>query len=188
MANTLKLATVTLVGHSWGSDVGTLVCTLGGDIISRYISVEGDLHVDNIFISQIVSQAYHTMTANDFRDWLWHRGFPEYVLGWNFPAALRYLSSVKSCVPRVFGDTAAEIVQQCETADKDGILSWGHAFAELSVPRIYCWGSLSIQKDSQVIKFLDNNIIEHKCFADATHWVMEDKPGPFYTFLKNRIL
>ncbi|MBW2466854.1 MAG: alpha/beta hydrolase [Deltaproteobacteria bacterium] len=184
LINILQLDKITLVGHSWGGDVGTLICKMGGDLITRYFCVEGDLHLDNVFISQVSSQAYRKLVAQEFEKWLHSEKFSEFVLGWNIPAAKNYLSSVRLCNPEVFGETATEIMKMCKTATPDGILEWGHIFAELPVQKTYCWGGRSIQTDSPVIRFLDRNNIVNRCFADSTHWIMNDEPEEFFRYIR----
>lgn len=183
----LDLKRVALIGHSWGGAVGTIVCSLAGDIIQHYLNVEGDLHLDNVAISYFASKVFRLHDQNFFREWLWEKGFKDMILSWCSPAAIRYFSSVRLCVPQVFGETSEEIAGRCQTADLEGIIEWGHLFASLPLPKVYCWGTKSLPDDSFVIKFLEKNGIEHKSFEGASHWLMQDKAAEFYQFVQSRV-
>jgi pimeloyl-ACP methyl ester carboxylesterase len=179
---------VYLIGHSWGGDVGTLVCSMNSRSIKAYFNVEGDLHHDNIIVSRAASNAFKSLDTDGFERCLWEEGFKDLVLGWNHPAALRYFASVRLCDPVVFGKTASEIIEQCDKADNNGIVEWGRIFAALPIPSIYCWGTKSLDESSSSIDFLNKRNIEHKSFKGASHWVMQDAATEFYRFVRSRVV
>lgn len=180
----LKIQRLILIGHSWGGDVGTNMCAIDAEEgrIKKFINVEGDIHCGNVIMSKRVCEVFKNSTLEDFENWLLKKdGFvEEFVMDWGHAAGIRYLASVRICSPKVYGETACEINGLHSSKDENDIIEWGKTFASLRIPKIYCWGTESIKKDStkKFIKQLDN-----RSFIGANHWVMMDSGAEFYKFV-----
>ena len=68
------ISSFTLIGHSWGGDVGTEMCVIdeatGGRRVDQFINVEGDIHCDNVIMSKTVSIEFAERNPEDFAKWL----------------------------------------------------------------------------------------------------------------------
>ncbi len=181
-----------LVGHSWGGDIGTEMCAVDEGRIEKYANVEGDVHVGNLIMSNQTQEAFAKLSKEDFEKWLYQGGFPDLygglphmAMGWGISAGIRYLASVRLATPEVFGSTAKEIYSLQSTKRNDGWIKWGDIFASLEIPKVYCWGSNSVSQE--IIDILEQENIVHKKFEGASHWVMMDKAEEFYGFMRGFI-
>lgn len=175
-----------LVGHSWGGDVGSLMCSMDdGRTIRQFINVEGGVHVENILLSKIITKKYQDYNASEFSGWVRGAGFAEqFSFRWGHSAGVKYLSSVRRCSPIALGEAAQEIYSQHQTQDSRGVVEWGRIYEKLSIPTVYLWGEKSLagcQRAQEFIRGLDNI-----SFPGANHWLQND-PHAFYKLLRTLI-
>ncbi|MCX4027702.1 alpha/beta hydrolase [Endozoicomonas sp. SM1973] len=168
-----------LLGHSWGGDTSTLVCQLDRNgIIQGFINAEGGLHEENVVLSKIISEQYSCLNEQEFDYWVKGNGFAkQFSLSWRHGAGIKYLSSVRRCESIVLGETASEIYSQHATQDSRGVVSWGRVYEELSIPKIYFWGSKSLEGCERALKFIKT--LDNVRFEGANHWV-QNEPSRFY--------
>ncbi len=57
----------------------------------------------------------------------------------------------------------------------------GITYAELQIPKVFCWGSESLNKGT--LEFLESASLRHKKFEPAFHWPMIDQSQQFYDFV-----
>lgn len=175
-----------LIGHSWGGDVGTLLCSIdNGHTVRQFINVEGGVHVENILLSKIITKKYQEYNVSDFNLWVTGAGFAEqFCLQWGHSAGVKYLSSVRRCTPVVLGETAQEIYLQHQTQDSRGVVEWGRVYENLSLPTVYLWGENSLAGCERAQGFIRS--INNISFPNANHWLQND-PQPFYKVIKRLI-
>ena len=168
-----------LLGHSWGGDIATLVCDFATKgVIQGFINVEGGLHEENIILSQIITEKKTTLDNASFSSWVRGEGFAKcFTLRWHHSAGVRYLSSVRRCDPLVLGETASEIYEQHKTIDSRGVVSWGQIYENLSIPKVYFWGTKSLEGCERAVTFILT--LDNVSFEGANHWVFNE-PSVFY--------
>ncbi|MDN3610232.1 alpha/beta fold hydrolase [Vibrio ostreicida] len=168
-----------VLGHSWGADTATLACELDTrGIVQGLINVEGGLHKQNIILSQIIAQHYSNLNEQQFSDWVKGEGFAhQFSLLWSHGAGVEYLCAVRRCKPSVLGKTATEIYAQHQTCDERGVVEWGRIYEDLSLPKIYFWGTRSLEGCDMAIEFIKT--INNVSFEGAHHWV-QSIPSIFY--------
>nr|WP_275440594.1 alpha/beta fold hydrolase [Vibrio sp. Of7-15] len=169
-----------LLGHSWGGDTSTLVCKYDETgIVRGFINAEGGVHEENIILSQIIAETYSELGGDEFSKWVKGEGFSKrFAMSWNHGAGIKYLSSVRRCEPVVLGSTAREIYAQHATQDRRGVVSWGQIYENLSIPKVYFWGTQSLRGCERAIKFIST--LNNVSFEGANHWV-QNGPSTFYT-------
>lgn len=169
-----------LLGHSWGGDTSTLICeydTRG--IVRGFINAEGGLHEESIILSRIIADTYSELSTDEFANWVKGEGFSKrFPMAWGHGAGVKYLSSVRRCEPEVLGQTASEIYGQHATQDVRGVVGWGQIFANLSIPKVYFWGTGSLEGCERAKVFIST--LDNVSFEGANHWVQND-PAKFYT-------
>ncbi|MEZ9520715.1 alpha/beta fold hydrolase [Vibrio splendidus] len=168
-----------LLGHSWGGDASTLVCeydTKG--IVRGFINAEGGLHEESIILSQIIADTYSELSTDKFANWVKGEGFAKrFAMVWGHGAGVKYLSSVRRCEPEVLGQTASEIYGQHATQDIRGVVGWGQIYENLSIPKVYFWGTDSLKRCERAKAFIST--LDNVSFEGANHWVQND-PAKFY--------
>ncbi|WP_072054597.1 alpha/beta fold hydrolase [Aliivibrio fischeri] len=170
----LEVKQCILIGHSWGGDIGTLVCHLDNqNRIGGFINAEGGLHEESIILSKIISDKYRSSDKSEFKSWVHGSGFAEqFSLSWGHSAGVKYLSSLRRCSPIVLGETASEIYEQHKTLDSRGVVQWGQIYESLRLPKCYYWGTASLEGCGDALKFITS--LENKPFQDENHWVQNN--------------
>jgi pimeloyl-ACP methyl ester carboxylesterase len=168
-----------LLGHSWGGDTSTLVCHYDSKgVIRGFINAEGGLHEESIILSQIIAEHYVKLNKPEFQAWVKGEGFAKrFTMSWKHGAGIKYLSSLRRCEPIVLGETASEIYAQHSTKDGRGVVEWGQIYENLSIPKVYFWGTQSLAGCHRAIDFISS--INNVAFEGANHWVQND-PKTFY--------
>lgn len=179
-----KVHAFTLVGHSMGGDLATLMTSWDDKArVRSLVNIEGNLTPDDLFIS---SQADEAAGRGEFLEWF-HQDFAETTIlaGWgqSWPSCRRYFSSLMFCRPAAFRDSARELVQRNGVAPISRASGIGALFCSLNVPKVFCWGEKSLPEAGATRQLLDSEAIPHKSFANAFHWVMMDQPKELYSFL-----
>lgn len=179
-----QLRNLTLVGHSMGGDIATLMCAGDSDErIEHLVNIEGALTPEDRFIS---SQAVAAADRGEFNAWL-RTDFAQRVWcewGCKWPSCRRYYASLNFCRPEAFLASAMEIFRQAEAQLGQDETEAGLRYCSLSLGnrRIYCWGAKSLPEGTQ--SYLRSKHLRNKRFEDASHWVMLDQKEKFYAFLR----
>lgn len=175
-----KISPPFLVGHSMGGDIGVLMCEQHPDQVPFFVNVEGDLTIGDRFITSALIQADK---AGRFEHWFHNDLCRDIVIKWSYtrPSCIRYLASLGMCRLPAFLQSAYEIYQLNETLPDKTESLIGYKYREISVPKVYCWGTDSLSAESQ--RYLRSFHIDNRRFSDAHHWVMLDKTKDFYDCL-----
>lgn len=183
-----RLHDVTLVGHSLGADLGTLLCwrdlavtnagEQGAPKIRRFLNVEGNLTKHDLFISR---EAQLASRDDRFAEWFqWHyayrRVFGEWCQRWLF--GRRYLASLQFCDPDAFRQNATELYERNRAG---AVASTGTLYAELGLDRLFVFGQDSLRRESRWFA-RGNGLYVHE-IAGSHHWPMIDCAEEFYDVL-----
>jgi len=176
-----------LIGHSMGGDITTLMCAADSQgIIKKYVNIEGDVTQFDLTFS---SKAVEAEEKENFLTWFREDFMITTVLkklGERFPtSAQRYYEALRQCDPNAFLANARELVKRNKNLSLPGDYKSeiGQVYAGLSLPRIYCYGTLSLSEGEGTLGFLKEKRLDIMSFENAGHWVMIDKVAEFYSFL-----
>lgn len=177
----LKLDNLIVVGHSMGGDLTTLLCQSDKTgIIKKYVNIEGDITQFDLTVSKATVKA----NKNGRFDKWFESGLKKRLifdrLG-HLRSGRIYFASLSFCRPEALLENAIELVRRnsCLSGKyKSGI---GKIYCELSIPRVYCYGTDSLSNET--IQFLKENNLETKAFAGIGHCPMTDCTEKFYSFL-----
>lgn len=188
LMDSLDIRKFTLIGHSMGGDIGTLMCAHDDDSqIQAFVNVEGDLTQEDRFIT---NQALAAEKAGAFECWFQHCFTNEIV-----PTRLkelartckRYQTSLRFCRAYAFLQNAKEIyaLNENQTPHEHGIIA--SLFDSLLTRKMFFWASDSLSRQSQ--KYLENKQYSHM-IEGSSHWIMLDNRRQFYDaltqFLQNK--
>ncbi len=181
----LEIRDICLIGHSMGGDITTLMCASDSQgFIKKYVNIEGDVTQFDLTFS---SKAVEAANRGDFLAWFQGEFMNTIVLeklGERFPiSARRYYDDLKQCDPGVFLANARELVKRNSNPSLPGEFKseTGKVYAGLLLPRVYCYGTLSLSEDT--LRFLKENRLDMKVFDNTGHCPMIDKAAEFYSFL-----
>lgn len=179
----LGVETVTLIGHSMGGDLATLMAFWGrGERVRSLVSVEGNLTPRDLFIS---SRAAEAADQGRFGEWF-SKDFAQTTVleKWSqeWPSCRRYYESLLFCHQDAFRESARELVRRNGPVPGSLASEMGALYRSLSLPKVFCWGAESLADETQ--EFFVEAGLRHKRFANAFHWLMEDQAGEFYLFLR----
>jgi pimeloyl-ACP methyl ester carboxylesterase len=174
---------VALVGHSMGGDLATLMASDENRSIAvtHLINIEGNITFKDLFIS---SRAVAADDRATFGNWLEDEFKVDLVLrkwGDGRPSCRRYFASLCFCRPEAFLASARELCRY--NLDIPGFpeTALGKRYSELTLPRLYCWGSESVS--CETLSFLRKAQLRDVGFPKVSHWPMIDKAADFYPFL-----
>ena len=171
-----------VIGHSLGGDLTTLLCNSDKEgMIEKYVNIEGDVTQYDDFITR---DAVEAGKNNEFENWFVDRYMNDLVLnqwGKAFPSCLRYYESLKLCQPQAFKANALELYELKNALPGKYKSQLGKIYASLTVSKVFCYGTKSI--DERSIQFLRDNNLRFEEFSEAGHWVMIDQAEEFYSFL-----
>lgn len=180
-----EIRDLVLIGHSMGGDITTLMCASDSQgIIKKYVNIEGDITQFDLTFS---SKAVEAAEKGNFLAWFQGEFMNTIVLkklGERFPlSARRYYEDLKQCDPGVFLANARELVKRNNNQSLSGEYKseTGKDYAGLSLPRVYCYGTLSIS--GETLRYLKENRLDIMSFEDTGHCPMIDKAAEFYSFL-----
>lgn len=173
----LSLSNIILIAHSMGGIHATLLCdTSLKQCITNFICVEGSVTQYGSFISENMVQSLKTEPFDK-----WFQGFKEkiFALSKENNFMLPYYASLDFCQPEAFKQNAAEMYQLGHTLTGQYTNVIGKKYAELCVPRIYCYGD-SLAKET--IAFLSENNLEIEYFPAKTHFILSECIYEFVQF------
>jgi pimeloyl-ACP methyl ester carboxylesterase len=191
LMDALELRTCYLIGHSMGGDIASLMAHQDdARRIRGIVNIEGTLTPEDLFIS---SRAVRELLDNNFDFWYETEFKPQTVLknwGGRWASCRRYYASLEFCRPQVFAACAGAIVDGNKLMGGKPLpagqgSAMGRIYADLRTPKVFCWGSESLSKESR--EYLKNKALSHKEFKQAFHWPMIDRPDAFYAFVKEFI-
>lgn len=179
-----RLGQITLVGHSMGGDLGTLLCRQQANLeplqprgheirISRFLNVEGNLTKSDLFISGEAAKAadegrFEEWFAGDF---VYRQVYGEWCRSWLF--GRRYLASLQFCDPAAFLQNALEM----HRAGSDA----GARYREVSIPKLFVFGQKSLHCKTREYA-LEAALDVHEVVG-SHHWPMIDYTDDFYRVL-----
>lgn len=174
------------VGHSLGGDIGTFMASSDSrQRIQGFVNIEGDLTPQDIFFSNKVVTAAE---SGNFERWFQADFKEELVLkvwGGKWPSCRRYYASLQFARPEAFLANAKEIYQKNQALPGRRECITGLTYAQLKIPRVFCWGSESLAKGT--LEFLESASLQHRKFEPAFHWPMIDQAEAFYGFVADFI-
>lgn len=177
----LKLKNLIVVGHSMGGDLTTLLCHSDKrGLIKKYINIEGDITQYDLTISRAAVQANKN---GRFEKWF-ETGLKKKIVFeglCHLRSGRIYYASLSFCRPEALLENAIELVNRNSCLDEKFKSEIGKIYSELTIPRVYCYGTDSLSKET--IEFLKLHGLESRAFNGIGHCPMTDCPEKFYSFL-----
>jgi len=178
----LEVSSFTVIGHSMGGDLGTIICDEHPERVKRFLNIEGNLTSHDLFITELA-----IAQRACFERWL-RQDFPSSVVGeWlhstnaTSRASLgRYIASLTQCRTSAFLQSAEEILRVNEPGKRQVCTRIGAKYLGLKPPKIYCCSETLSKKSVSFLHIADE---QNRRFEDAGHWVMIDQAKVFYDFL-----
>jgi pimeloyl-ACP methyl ester carboxylesterase len=175
------LEDVTLVGHSMGGDITTLMCqsdTRG--IISEYLNIEGDVTQFDPSMSKAAVKAagenrFNIWFTDDFRERFVFR-----TLGKHRSGRL-YYASLGFCRPEAFLENSKELVRRNSSLLGEYKSEIGEKYCSIEIPKLFCYGTRSIPKGT--LAFLRDRNLNCRAFEGIGHCPMTDAADEFYAVL-----
>jgi pimeloyl-ACP methyl ester carboxylesterase len=178
----LHVGSFYVIGHSLGGDIGTFMASSDTQKrIKGLVNIEGDLTPHDIFFS---SKAVSAAKEGNFTEWFEKKFKEELVLkvwGSTWSSCRRYYASLQFARPEAFLANAREMYQKNQALPGRRECLTGFTYADLKIPKIFCWGSESLAKGT--LEFLESASLQHRKFEPAFHWPMIDQAQGFYAFL-----
>jgi len=182
LADLLEINSFYVVGHSLGGDIGTFMASSDTRRrIKGLVNSEGDLTPHDIFFSNKVVTAAQ---SGNFSEWFEKEFKEEIVLkawGGKWASCRRYYASLQFARPEAFLANAKEMYEKNQPLAGRLECVTGRTYADLKIPKVFCWGSESLAKGS--LEFLESASLKHRKFEPAFHWPMIDQADQFYAFL-----
>ena len=170
-----------LVGHSMGGDITTLLCQSDNmSLVKKYVNIEGDVTQHDLFVSSKVAEAH---ARGNFNSWfsdvfLNDEVYEQYGTK---QSGRDYYASVRFCRKAALIENAKELVKRNTALPGKYKSEIGKIYCDLDVPKVYCYGTESLSKES--LNFLKENNQVAKEFPGTGHSPMTDKLDEFYDFL-----
>ena len=180
-----ELNDLIIIGHSMGGDLTTLMCQSDeDDMIKKYVNIEGDVTQHDLFISGDAVKAHEN---NRFEEWFENdfmnkKIYEDYG---EFRSARKYYASLSFCRHDAFLENSIELLKRNNSLTGKYKSEIGRIYCSLSIPRVFCYGTLSLSKET--LSFLKENNMQVKAFEDTGHSPMVDKADEFYAFLHDYI-
>jgi pimeloyl-ACP methyl ester carboxylesterase len=177
---------IILIPHSMGAILAIFLCeSVIKNRIKGFINIEGTITQYGSFVSETVSKA---ASQNKFDQWF--HEFKESIIFdkfiKEFPVTRSYYASLEFCCPKAFLQNALEMHQLCLASPGKYTNSIGKKFAELNLPKVYCYGDQSLCAES--VDFLHENHLPNKVFHSKNHFVMLECFNEFVKFITNWII
>ena len=176
-----KLQEVTVVGHSMGGDICTLLCKSDAKgIIKGLVNIEGAITQHDLFISSKAAKAV--------KDGVFEKWYEDFVNKKVFRAYTKvesgrdYYASIRFCRPQAFKGNAVEIVERNTNLPGKFKSFVGETMCSLKIPKVFCYGTESLTKET--LEYIELKGLEVKAIAGSGHCPMTDKADEFYGFLR----
>lgn len=183
----LRIEKFFLIGHSMGGDIGTLMCTTYSQArIRAFVNVEGDLTQGDRFITNLAVAA-HAQGDKFFEKWLKYELIDILFADERAKFTLskkHYQKSLAACSAIAFWENVKEIRSLNENLPGHDYAETARLFTEIQIPKIYYWGTESIEPKSPTWKYLETNTFQQQSFS-AFHWIMLGQRKEFYDCLTN---
>ncbi|ODS34023.1 MAG: putative aminoacrylate hydrolase RutD [Candidatus Scalindua rubra] len=178
----MKINDLTVIGHSMGGDIATLLCNSDQKYkIKKFVNIEGNITQFDLFISL---EAIKAAEDENFVYWFYDDFMKSKVFedwGQKYPSCRRYHISLCYCRLEAFLANAQELCKRNTALPGKYKSETGQIYCSLSIPKVFCYGTESVS--SGTIDFLKENNLEYQVFDGAFHWLMIDKAKEFYSFL-----
>ncbi|MDJ0839884.1 MAG: alpha/beta hydrolase [Acidobacteriota bacterium] len=170
----LNIGEFSLVGHSMGGDIGTLMCREDKTgRIQHFIDIEGNLtEADQNFTNLALQhrEDFNYWFPGGLIDKLNERGDADR------PSIERYKEALHFCQPEAFLESAEEIARHNAPPEQKGD-RMGRRLADLTIPTLYLHGD---DLPHRTRRFLHDSTIRFCRFGEAGHWVMIDRGDILY--------
>ena len=187
LIDTMELRRLTVVGHSLGGDIATVLASRDhSGRIDRIVSIEGTLTPADLFICNRAAEAA-AKGFGAFESWFRERFWQETVFdGWarEGEAGRRYYASLRFCDPAAFLACANELYFRNREGNARGLSGIGAVYAALPVEKHFLYGTRSLPQTS-VDLIAELGLVSHS--FPAGHWVMIDAAPDFYRLLRHLI-
>ncbi len=181
LINKLKLNNLLVVGHSMGGDITTLLChTDKNGLIKKYVNIEGDITQFDLSVSKATVKANNNGRFDKWFETVLKKKIVFDMLG-HLRSGRIYYASLSYCRPEALLENSIELVNRNSCLDGKFKSEIGEIYSKLSIPRVYCYGTDSLSKET--IEFLKQNNLETKAFKGIGHCPMTDCSDKFYSFL-----
>lgn len=181
----MSLRRVTIVGHSLGGDIATVLASRTSlPEIDRIVSVEGTLTPADSFICNRATEA---AAEGNFDTWFREQFCQQTVFdGWaqKGDAGQRYYASLRFCDPGAFQACAIELHSRNRDGDARGLSGIGALYAALPMKKHFIYGTKSLPSTS-VDLIAELKLQSYR--LRAGHWVMIDAAAEFYPLLRRLI-
>lgn len=179
----LEFSNIILIAHSMGGIHGTLLCeTPLKKAITHFINVEGSVTQYGSFIAENMIQS---LSTEPFDKWFLNFKQKIFELSKENNFILPYYASLDFCQPEAFKQNATEMYQLCYALTGKYTHIIGKKYAELSIPRIYCYGD-SLAKET--VAFLNENHLSIQYFPAKTHFLLSECMEEFVRFVQFYLL
>ncbi|MBC8278008.1 MAG: alpha/beta fold hydrolase [FCB group bacterium] len=175
-----NLKEVTVIGHSMGGDICTLLCESDENgIIKGLVNIEGAITQHDLFISSKAAKAVKDgVFDNWYEDFVYKKVFRAYT---KVQSGRDYYASIRFCRPEAFKINAVEIVERNTNLPGKFKSSVGETICSLKIPKVFCYGTESLKK--QTLEYLELKGLNAKAMPGSGHCPMTDKADEFYGFL-----
>lgn len=161
-----------LIGHSLGGALATLLAGGSASRISALVNVEGNLCVEDCFLSRRAVQAE---ASGYFARWWQLLPAAIFRLNGHQPAVTRYLNALSRMEPEAFLASSRDLLH----LTRANMLA--ERYCSLDVPRIYFHGDThSAEKQA----FLETHGLDTAPMPGAPHWLVEHDPYGFLDRLR----
>ncbi len=180
----VQLANFILVAHSMGGIHATLLCESAmKKSIKTLINVEGSITQFGSFIAEKLVQA-----VNEQRFSAWFDDFKQKKiyegLAQQFIAVRPYYASLEFCHPETFLKNGTQMYQMGRELSGKYTHLIGKKYAELTIPRIYCYGDFICK---ETIEFLKEHQLKSCYFSCKNHFLLSECVDEFVIFIDRYI-
>ncbi|MBU0520283.1 alpha/beta hydrolase [bacterium] len=179
-SNFFNVKDLLTIGHSMGGDLVTLLAD--EDFTGRIkgvVNVEGALTQYDLFLSGKAVQAFN---EGWFDDW-WESFRSEKAWEWGrAPSGKEYFASLQFCRKEAFLQGAKDIVEWATRLDEPFQSEVGQKFAELKLPKLFCYGTESLPPET--LQFIRDNNLPARAFEGIGHCPHYDAAKEFWDHIQ----
>lgn len=176
----VSLSNFILIAHSMGGIHATLLCKSAfKNAVKAFINIEGSVTQFSSFISKSVATRKKEESFSE-----WFNAFKQQKiyenLGLKYPCMRSYYAALEFCQPEAFLKNALEIYEMSNAGTGPYTHIIGKAYAELTIPRIYCYGDSMCE---ETLAFLSQNQLASRYFSGKTHFILDECFNEFVIFI-----